>query len=90
MALVARILGVALLTSALVAGVGLFLLKSVPEPPMTATVVGFPAPVMPERDYTGPIFILACVGGVIGVVAGAAREIVSAQRPKASDWADTK
>ena len=36
------------------------------------------------------ILFLACVGAVIGAVAGAAREIVSAQRQKASDWADTK
>ncbi len=73
MALIARIFGVALLTSALVAGLGLALLK-------------------PDRHSTDIVVILflACVGGVIGAVAGAAREIVSAQRQKASNWADTK
>jgi hypothetical protein len=90
MALIARILGVSLIASALVAGVGFLLLKSVSEPTMEATVVGQPAPVMPARDYTLAVFILACVGGIIGAVAGAAREIVSAQRQKASNWADPK
>jgi hypothetical protein len=36
------------------------------------------------------ILFLACVGGVIGTIAGAAREVVSAQRQEASDWTDTK
>jgi len=73
MALIARILVVALLTSALVAGLGLALLK-------------------PDRHSTDSLVLLflACVGGVIGAVAGAAREVVSVQRPKASKWADTK
>jgi hypothetical protein len=88
MVLIARILGVSLITSALVAGVGFFLLKSVPEPTMGASVVGLPDPVMPARDYTVPIFILACVGGLIGVVAGAAQEIVSAERSKAPNRVD--
>ena len=65
MALIARILGVSLLTSALVAGVGVSLLKSVTEPAMPASIVGQPDPVMPERDYTPAVFILACVGGLI-------------------------
>ena len=88
--LIARILGVSLITSALVAGVGFSLLKSVPEPTMPASVVGQPDPVMPARDYTPAVFILACVGGLIGAVAGAAQEIVSAQRSKAPNWADTE
>jgi hypothetical protein len=73
MALIARIFGVALLTSALVAGLLLALIR-------------------PDRNSTDIVVILflACVGGVIGAVAGAAREIVSAQRQKASHWADTK
>jgi hypothetical protein len=83
MALIARILGVSLLTSALVAGVGVSLLKSVTEPTMPASIVGQPDHVMPERDYTPAVFILACVGGLIGAVAAAAQEIVSAQRSKA-------
>jgi hypothetical protein len=78
MALIARILGVSLLTSALVVGLGLALLSSVLGPPKSASESIFPG------------FFLACVGGVIGAVAGAAREIVSAQRPKGSDWIDTR
>jgi hypothetical protein len=73
MALIARILGVSLLTSALVAGLLLALIR--PDPHSTDIVV---------------ILFLACVGGIIGAIAGAAREIVSAGRQKASDWADTK
>ena len=70
MALIARILGVSLLTSALVAVLGLAVLR--PEPHSTDIIV---------------ILFLACVGSIIGAVAGAAREIVSAQRHKASHWA---
>ena len=73
MALIARILGVSLLTSALVAGLLLALIR--------------PSPYSPDIVV---ILFLACVGGIIGAVAGAAREIVSAQREKASNWADTK
>ena len=70
MALIARIFGVALLASALVAGLGLALLK-------------------PDRNSSDIVVILflAGVGGIIGAVAGAAREIVSARRPDASHWA---
>jgi hypothetical protein len=78
MALIARILGVSLLTSALVAGLGVALLRSVSHP------------AMPSSEYIIPGLFLACVGGIIGAVAGAAREIVSAQRPKASHWADAE
>jgi hypothetical protein len=77
MALIARILGVSLLTGALVAGLGLALLSSVSHHDATAT------------EYVITAIFLACVGGVIGAVAGAAREIVSAQRQKPSQWADT-
>jgi hypothetical protein len=77
MTLIARILGVSLLTSALVAGLGLALLTP------------FAPPDMSSSQYIFPGFFLACVGGVIGAVAGAAREIVSAQQQKASHWADT-
>jgi hypothetical protein len=73
-----------------VAGVGFFLLKAVPEPTMPASVVGQPDPVMPGRDYTLPIFILAFVGGLIGAVAGAAQEIVSTQRSKATNRVRTE
>jgi hypothetical protein len=78
MALIVRILGVSLLTSVLVAGLGLALLQSVSRP------------AMPSSEYIIPVLFLACVGGIIGAVAGAAREIVSAQRPKASHWADAE
>jgi hypothetical protein len=73
MALIARIFGVALLTSALVAVLLLALLQ-------------------PDRHSTDilGIFFLACVGAIVGAIAGAAREIVSAQQQKASNWADTK
>jgi hypothetical protein len=77
MTLIARILGVSLLTSALVAGLGSALLKSA-------------SPASPSSEYIIPVLFLACVGGIIGAVAGAAREIVSAQRPKTSRWADTE
>jgi NAD/NADP transhydrogenase beta subunit len=70
---IARILAVSLVTSILVAGVGLSLLKSVSDP------------AIPAVGYTLPTFILACVGGLIGAVAGAAQEIVSAQRSKAAN-----
>ena len=73
MALIARILGVSLLTGALVAGLGLALLK--PDPHSPDIVV---------------LFFLACVAGIIGAIAGAAREIVSSQRQNASKWADTE
>jgi hypothetical protein len=36
-------------------------------------------------DWGGISLLLACVGGVIGAVAGAAGEIVAAQRQK-PDW----
>jgi hypothetical protein len=34
------------------------------------------------RDYIVPTFFLACVGGIIGAVAGATREIVTAMHEK--------
>ena len=98
MALIARILGVSLLTSALVAGLGLALLKSVSRPRMEPARAVGEAPAdgpdaeeavdRPWSEYIVPVFLLSCVGGVIGAVAGAAREIVATQRPKASSWAD--
>jgi hypothetical protein len=91
MALVARILGVSLLTSALVAGLGLALLSLVPGPDATRVEQGVlfhERTPMPLGVYIVAAFILACVGGVMGAVAGAAREIVSAQRQKASNWTD--
>lgn len=76
MALIARILGVSLLTSALVAGLGLVLLRSASHR------------AIPSSEYILPGLFLACVGGVIGAVAGAAQELVSAQRQKASRGGD--
>jgi hypothetical protein len=73
MALIVRILGVSLLTSALVAGLGCALLTA---------ATGHAAP---SSEYIIPALFLACVGGVIGAVAGAAREIVDARRPKSFD-----
>ena len=56
MALIARIIGVSLLTGGLGAGLGIALFRQYP-------------------DYTIPTLLLGCVGGIIGAVAGAAREI---------------
>ncbi len=72
MSLIGRILGVSLVTSALVAALGCALLS---------LATGSAA----SSEYIIPALFLACVGGVIGAVAGAAREIVAAQRPKAFD-----
>ena len=73
MALIARILGVSLVTSALVGALGCALLSA---------ATGYaPAP----SEYVIPALFFACVGGVIGAVAGAAREIVAAQRPETFD-----
>jgi hypothetical protein len=38
-----------------------------------------------HSDWRGISLLLACVGGIIGAVAGAAREIVAAQRQK-PEW----
>ena len=67
MALIARVLGVSLITSALVTGLGIVLLS--------ASVHA-----APSSEFIIPGLFLACVGGIIGAVAGAAREIVDAQR----------
>jgi uncharacterized membrane protein len=61
MALVARIIGVSLLTAGLGAGLGYAFFGR-------------------YSDWSGVALLLACVGGIIGAVAGAAREIVIAQR----------
>jgi hypothetical protein len=85
MAMIARILGVSLLTSFLVAVLGVVLIQfallgsSSASRPSTAS----------SGEYIVLVLFLGSVGGVIGAVAGAAREIVSAQRRKASDWIDT-
>jgi hypothetical protein len=76
MAVVARILGVSAFTSVAVSGVGLVLLRAAVS---SAT---------PGSEFIIPVFFLACVGGMIGAVAGAAREIVGAQRRKDAKWAD--
>jgi hypothetical protein len=38
----------------------------------------------PYSEYIIPTLLLACVGGIIGAVAGAAREIVTVLRHKVS------
>lgn len=73
MVVIARILGVSLVTSALAAGLGLALLRPVPNSPDIVVIL-----------------FLACVAAVIGAIAGAAREIVSLQRQKTSNWADAE
>lgn len=61
MALIARIISVALLTAGLGAGLGHAFFGQ-------------------YDDWKGISLLLACVGGIIGAVAGAAREIVTARR----------
>jgi hypothetical protein len=68
MAMIARIIGVSLLTGGLGAGLGLVFFGQ-----------------YSYSDYIVPTFFLACVGGIIGAVAGAAREIVMAQGQKPFD-----
>jgi hypothetical protein len=63
MAMIARILGVSLLTGGLAAGLGFALFGNTP-------------------DWSGISFVLACVGGIVGAVAGAAREIVTARHQR--------
>ena len=59
MAIIARILGLSLLTGGLGAGLGM-------------AVLG------PLAEALGISLLLACVGGIIGAIAAAAREIVTA------------
>jgi hypothetical protein len=61
MELVARIIGVSLLTAGLGVGIGFGFFGKDP-------------------DCSGISFVLACVGGIIGAVAGVGREIVAALR----------
>ena len=63
MALIARIIGVSLLTAGLGAGFGLALFGH-----------------GQYSEYIIPTLLLACVGGIIGAVAGVGREIVIALR----------
>ena len=63
MALIARIIGVSLLTGGMGAGLGIaFFSRS------------------EIADYSFAVFVLACVGAIIGAVAGAAREIAAGKR----------
>jgi hypothetical protein len=41
---------------------------------------------LPDNDRNGLSFVLACLGTLVGVVAGAAGEIVAAQRRHAEPW----
>jgi hypothetical protein len=66
MAVIARIIGLSLLTSGLGAGLGYALFG-------------------PSRDWIIVSLLLACVGGIIGAVAGAAREIVASRHQK-PEW----
>jgi hypothetical protein len=65
MALVARILGLSLLTAGLGAGLGYALFGQ-------------------YSDGSGISLLLACVAGIIGAVAGAAREIATAVHQRVS------
>jgi hypothetical protein len=61
MALIARVIGLSLLTGGLGAGLGLSLFGH-------------------YSDYVIPTLLLACAGGIVGAVAGAASGIVTALR----------
>ena len=61
MALIARIIGLSLLTAGLGAGLGFAFFGQ-------------------SRDWIGISLLLACAGGIIGAIAGAAREVVTARR----------
>jgi hypothetical protein len=65
MALIARIIGLSLLTAGLGAGLGFAFFGQ-------------------GRDWIGIALLLACVGAIIGALAGTAREIVTALRQKPS------
>ncbi len=65
MAMIARILGLSLLTGGLGAGLGFALFGKSP-------------------DWSGISLLLACVGAIIGALAGTARETVTALRQKPS------
>ena len=66
MELIARIIGVSLLTAGLGTGLGYAFVMQHPN--------------RSDYDWSFLFLLLACVGGVIGAIAGAAREIVTAQR----------
>jgi hypothetical protein len=65
MALIARIIGVSLLTAGLGAVLGNVFFGKAP-------------------DWVGISFVLACVGAVVGALAGTTQEIVTALRQKKS------
>ncbi len=67
MTLLVRIAALALLTSGLVAALGLAVLNAIVDHRV------------PRGEYVIPGLILACVGGIIGAIAGTAREIVAAR-----------
>ena len=64
MALIARIIGLSLLTGGLGVGLGYALFG--------------------REDCVIPCLLLGCTGGIIGAVAGAAREIATARRQRVS------
>jgi hypothetical protein len=66
MALIARIIGLSLVTGGLGAALGFALFGKSP-------------------DWSGISLLLACVGGIIGAVAGAARETVTVLRQRQVD-----
>lgn len=69
MGLITRIIGLALLTAGLGAGLGFAFFGNDP-------------------DGRGISLLLACVGGIIGAIAGAAREIVQTKGTFKDRWAE--
>jgi hypothetical protein len=65
MAMIARIIGVSLLTAGLGVGIAFALFGTAP-------------------DWIGIAFVLACVGAIVGALAGTAHETVTALRQKPS------
>ena len=65
MAMIARIIGLSLLTAGLGAGLGFAFFGS-------------------YSDWTGISLLLACVGAIVGALAGTARETATALRQKPS------
>jgi hypothetical protein len=102
MVMIARILGVSLLTSSLVLLVlglvvvlrKLMIVRILGVSLLTGVMVVILLLALLKPDTHGwdivAVFFLGTVAAVVGAIAGAAREIVNAQRQKPSVWGDTE